>query len=900
MKHFTPIRNRFHLCFLLLIFYIFHFNVAKAQGETDIDKTLSPYFVVISQHPETDNLPLKETSAKVNIVSVIADVAVKQMYVNNGKNTLEAIYTFPLSTKAAVYAMKMTIGTRTITAKIDEKQKARKDYEKAKSEGKRASLLEQSRPNVFTMNVANIAVNDTIVVELKYTELLVPEKGIYSFVYPTVVGPRYSNQKKPNAGTDDNFVNTPYTKQGVMPSYKFGIDMKINAGIPIQNVTCSSHKMDVSHPDLYTAQVNLDPAEINGGNRDVVVNYSLQGNKIESGLMLYQNGDENFFLMMVQPPKKVLKEDIPPREYVFIVDVSGSMNGYPLTISKKLLRNLILNLNPGDKFNVVLFAGVAGVMSGTSVEANQVNIDRAIKYIDAQNGSGGTELMSALKRAYAIPRIDPELSRSFVIVTDGYIDVEKEAFDFIRKNSDNTNFFSFGVGTSVNRYLIEGMAFMGNGEPGIVTKPEIAEQQAEKFRNYINTPVLTRIKPDYGTFKVYDVEPSASPDMLAERPIVIFGKYKGTPTGTISVKGKAGKKTYKQEFNLANVKPNADFAAIRYLWARQRIKMLDYFSSNNEYGNSRTDSTLIKEITRLGLKYNLMTNYTSFIAIDEQFKVDKDGKRVTVKQPVPLPEGVSDFAVGYDAGAPGGTSSFKIRGASSMTVVESPMESNEVFTIVEEMPSFNGDVNTYLAQNIKYPVVAQENGIQGRVIAQFDVNEDGSISNIQIVRGVDPALDKQAVEVIQNMPKWTPGKQRGKAVKTKYTLPVNFKLDGGVSLGAVSKANNSSDEIVYIIVEQMPKFNGDLNGDLNGYLAKNIKYPEEARKSGIQGRVIIQFVVDKDGSISDVNVVRGVCPALDAEAIRVVKSMPNWTPGKQRGQNVRVKYTLPINFSLTK
>jgi TonB family protein len=150
------------------------------------------------------------------------------------------------------------------------------------------------------------------------------------------------------------------------------------------------------------------------------------------------------------------------------------------------------------------------------------------------------------------------------------------------------------------------------------------------------------------------------------------------------------------------------------------------------------------------------------------------------------------------------------------------------------------------------------------------------------------------------MPKWTPGKQRGKAVKTKYTLPVNFKLDGGVSLGAVSKANNSSDEIVYIIVEQMPKFNGDLNGDLNGYLAKNIKYPEEARKSGIQGRVIIQFVVDKDGSISDVNVVRGVCPALDAEAIRVVKSMPNWTPGKQRGQNVRVKYTLPINFSLTK
>jgi Ca-activated chloride channel family protein len=237
-------------------------------------------------------LPLKETGAQVNIVGVIADVTVRQKYVNSGKNTLEAIYTFPLSTKAAVYAMKMTIGKRVITARISEKEKARKDYNRAKTQGKRVSLLEQNRPNVFTMKVANIAQQDTIVVELKYTELLVPEKGIYSFVYSTVVGPRYSNKTKPEAGLDGRFVETPYTKKGIMPTYKFKFNLKINSGIPIQDVTCTTHKIKLSYPDLKTATVKLDPGETNGGNRDLILNYSLQGNKIESGVMLYSHGDK--------------------------------------------------------------------------------------------------------------------------------------------------------------------------------------------------------------------------------------------------------------------------------------------------------------------------------------------------------------------------------------------------------------------------------------------------------------------------------------------------------------------------------------------------------------------------------------------------------------------------------
>ncbi len=757
------------------------------------EKTLSPYFVVISEHPETDMLPLKETTANVNIVGVIADVTVRQKYVNSGKNTLEALYTFPLSTKAAVYAMKMTIGLRSITAKISEKNKARKDYENAKKNGNRVSLLEQNRPNVFTMNVANIAVNDTIVVELKYTELLVPEKGVYSFVYPTVVGPRYSNKTKSESAPGDEFVGAPYTRAGEMPAYKFGFEMKINSGIPIQDVTCGTHKMKVTHSDLNTALVKLDPTETNGGNRDVILNYSLQGNKIETGVMLFENGDENFFLMMVQPPKKVQEDEIPPREYIFIMDVSGSMGGFPLIVSKKLLRNLILNLKPTDKFNVVLFAGQTGLLSTRSINATTVNVEKAINLIENQSGGGGTELLAALKCAYQIPRDDYSVSRSTVLITDGYVDVEKEAFEMVRNNNNQSNFFCFGIGSSVNRHLLEGMAFMGNGEPIIVDKAANAEAQAQKFRNYINMPVLSGIKTDFGTLETYEMEPGSLPDMLAERPIIIFGKYRGTPAGTVTLSGHTGKGTYTKSFDFSNIKPNPAFSAIRYLWARERIKMLDYYNSSSEYYRPPMDDYLKNEILQLGLKYGLMTQYTSFIAIDEQFKVDKDKKLVKVKQPLPLPQGVPNSAVGNEmksqeelnnSNVSISISDVKGNSETSYDIADvkqnvTQNSENKVFDVVEQMPQFPGGdaaLMTNISKNLTYPKIAQENGIQGRVIVRFLIEKDGSVSHVTVLRSLDPACDKEAIRIIKALPKFIPAKQNGVAVAVWYTMPITFKL----------------------------------------------------------------------------------------------------------------------------
>jgi len=613
-------------------------NTVHAQSEANLDRTLSPYFFVKSEDPELDQLPLKSTSVKVNVSGVIADVVVTQVYKNEGQRPIEAIYVFPGSTRAAVYGMKMTIGERTITARIRERETARREYEQAKQAGKSVSLLEQHRPNVFQMNVANILPSDVITVELKYTELLVPRDAVYEFVYPTVVGPRYSDQRASEARPSESWIENPFLHQGESPSYVFDMAVNLVAGLPIQDVTCSSHKIQINYDGPASASIKLDNSERHGGNRDFILKYRLAGSKIETGMLLFEGEDENFFLLMLQPPKRVSELQIPAREYIFIVDVSGSMHGFPLNISKRLLKDLIGNLRPTDRFNVLLFAGGSSVMSEQSLPATPNNIHRAINLIDRQRGGGGTRLLPALKRALSLPKTEG-FSRSVVIATDGYVTVEEEAFELIRENLDNANMFAFGIGSSVNRFIIEGMARVGMGEPFVITKPEEARQEAERFRKLIQSPVLTGTRIDFGEFEVYDVEPPSIPDVLADRPVIVFGKWHGRLQGNVQVQGVTGDRPYMTNVDVATLKPLETNSALRYLWARHRIAILA------DYNRLQSRDERVREVTNLGLSYNLLTAYTSFVAIDTQVRL-QDGQAVTVKQPLPLPEGVSDYAVG--------------------------------------------------------------------------------------------------------------------------------------------------------------------------------------------------------------------------------------------------------------
>lgn len=601
-------------------------------------KTLSPYFLVEGDDESTERFPLKSTSVQTVINGVIADVKVTQHYANMGGRPINARYVFPASTRAAVHGMRMTVGEDVVVARIQERQTAKETFKQAKAAGQSASLLEQQRPNVFSMDVANIMPGETVAIELHYSELLIPEEGMYAFVYPTVAGPRYSTI--PEADADDHhlWIQNPYLTSGEKPTSQFSIEITLAAGLPLQQVSCDTHATDVAWDSEAQARIKLAESETHGGNRDFILRYRLTGDQIHSGLLLYEGQQENFFMLMVQPPKRVTPEIIPPREYIFVLDVSGSMHGFPLDTAKALLQELIGSLRPEDSFNVILFAGAADVLAPRSLPAAPSNIKAALDYIDRQQGGGSTELYSAIQKGLSLPRSEGH-SRTMVVVTDGYIAAEKEVFGLIADNLNRNNVFAFGIGSSVNRYLIEGLAKAGQGEPFVVTEPKSAAAAARRFRDYIQAPLLTGIEIDFGEFEAYDIEPKVSADLFARRPLVICGKWRGQARGTIAMKGATGSGPYTQNFEVSPLVVSPTAGALPCLWARTRLGRLTDFSSSED------DQATRREVTQLGLNYNLLTAYTSFVAVHEKVR-NSTGSADDVDQPLPLPHGVSNLAVG--------------------------------------------------------------------------------------------------------------------------------------------------------------------------------------------------------------------------------------------------------------
>ena len=614
---------------LLYTFLLCAICFAGFSQDTD-----SPYLLVSTKNTI---IPLKSSITEANIAGTIAHVRVTQVYQNKGAEPIEAKYVFPLSTQAAVHKMHMIVDDRLVVAKIFEKQEAKKVYDAAIEEGKRAAKLEQHRPNVFQMNVGNIMPGDEITIDIYYTEMLVPVNGEYQFVAPAVVGPRFTGESTEAEGS----FTMPYTAKGIADSFDFDISVRLNAGMIIQHVNSASHEITVDYPDAKTAEIVLSEENKNPSNRDFILKYNLRGNQIQTGLLLYEGEEENFFSFQMEPNKNVVLDDIPSREYLFIVDVSGSMNGYPLEVSRTLMRNLLCGLRMTDTFNVQLFASSSTMFSAVPVEINEQNIEAAIRFLSEGQGGGGTQLLSALQTAYKLPRKDMSVARSMVVITDGYVSVEKEAFELIRNNLDQASVFTFGIGSSVNRYLVEGMAKVSNSESFIATTSEEAAEVAKDFANYIATPLLTRVKVESKGFDMYDLAQKSIPDVFAARPVVVHGKYKGKAEGKIIVTGYQGKKRFRQVFNVTDGQLSKQNKALGYLWARKRIGELDdYHKLFNE--------DVKAEVVALGLKYNLLTNYTSFVAVDEAI-VNKDGTLTKVKQPLPMPDNVNNSAVGAEA-----------------------------------------------------------------------------------------------------------------------------------------------------------------------------------------------------------------------------------------------------------
>jgi len=613
---------------------------AESKSLTE-EGQLSPYFFIEGGDSGTDRLPLKKTSADVFLNGFIASIRLTQVYRNDGNRPINATYIFPGSTRAAVNGMSMQIGERRIVAKIKEKEQAKQIFEDAKKASKSASLLSQKRPNVFSMAVANIMPGDEISVELTYTELVSAEDSVYEYVYPGVVGPRYGGDAG-HSSLETQWIENPYLSEGTPDATEYDINVQLSSPLPISSLESPSHRLVTDWHTKSAVNLSLLDRE-NAGNRDFILHYRLQDDQIITGLSHFQAEDENYFLLVGEPPKRVKPEQIPARDYFFVIDVSGSMHGFPLDTTKQLMQDLLGNLKPGDRFNILFFAGGSNLLAPQPLEASNANIALALQMMNSQVGGGGTELYPALQQVLAMSS-DENRSRNIVLVTDGYISAEQRVFNLIDQNLHRNNVFAFGIGSSVNRYLIEGVARAGRSEAFVVTNQAQARQMAHKFDQYISAPSLTNIRIESEGMEIYDLEPAQVPDMLAQRPIMVIGKYRNAgPDAKLVLRGTSGQGPQQWTFPLSQ-ETQAD-SVLPQLWARKKLERL-YVIPHQDKEQQRG------EIVQLGLHYSLLTRYTSFVAVDETVR-NTSGTAQDVMQPLPLPQGVSNLAVGRPMPEPG-------------------------------------------------------------------------------------------------------------------------------------------------------------------------------------------------------------------------------------------------------
>lgn len=607
--------------------------------------------------------PLKHTDVAAEISGFVARVVVTQTFTNPFPDPVEAVYTFPLSDRAAVDDMTMRTGARVIRGKIKRREDARRIYENAKNAGRLASLLDQERPNVFTQSLANLMPGAEVQVRIAYVEPLKFSDGTFEFSFPTVVGPRFvPGNATGHAGTgwapdtdrvpDASRVTPPVTPEGTRAGHDLAIDVDLDAGVPLGAVVSPLHPVTVDRPTPNRARVALvNQREI--PNRDFVLRYTVATDDLQSTALAHRAGTGDGYLTLVLlPPARTTAESAAPKELVFVIDRSGSQMGAPLDKAKETMRWIIDHLNPRDTFQIVDFGSDANVLFAKPERVTAATRKRAREHIDGLQANGGTLMAEAVQRVTAIPADEHRL-RIVTFMTDGYVGNDFEVLDLVRKSRGTSRWFPFGTGNSVNRYLIESMARLGGGEPEFVLLADGGEKVARKFYERIASPVLTDVRVAFEGLDVVDVEPQALADVWDQRPLVIHARYREAGSGTVVLRGFRGGRPYEQRLAVTLPEREAAHAAIASLWARARVEAItDEDLGAQQRGEVPAERR--ERIVTLALAHRLLTQFTSFVAVEERV-VNEGGRQRTVTVPVEMPDGVEYegvFGGGDAAGAP--------------------------------------------------------------------------------------------------------------------------------------------------------------------------------------------------------------------------------------------------------
>ncbi len=595
--------------------------------------------------------PLKHTDVKAEISGFISRVVVTQQFENSFKEKIEAVYTFPLPQNAAVDDMTMMVGERTIRGKILPRDEAQAVYDAAKSSGKVASLLDQERPNIFTQSVANILPGEQIKITISYVETLNYVNGAYEFVFPMVVGPRYvpgsptgRNQGNGFAPDTDRVPDASrITPKSVPPATRSGhdisLDVSLDAGLILDDVSSKTHDVDIERTDSHRARLRLREGSTIP-NKDFVLRYDVAGRAIQDALLTHRSDKGGYFTLILQPPDRVTAEDVRPKELVFVLDTSGSMGGFPIEKAKETMKLALDNLYPSDTFNLITFAGDTQILFSKPVPATRANLNKAQAFLNSRSGSGGTEMMTAIKAALE-PSDDQSHIRIVCFMTDGYVGNDMEIISEVQKHP-NARVFSFGIGSSVNRFLLDKMAEAGRGEVEYVNLNDDGSAAARRFHERVRNPLLTDISIDWNNLPVADVYPQRIPDLFGAKPLILTGRFTAAGRGTIRLKGKMGGSDFVRDIPVELPETMALHDVLAPLWARARVDNLmneDYAGAQS--GNIRAD--LKDTITQLGIEYRLMTQFTSFVAVEEMVVTD-GGQPRRIDVPVETPQGTSEDA----------------------------------------------------------------------------------------------------------------------------------------------------------------------------------------------------------------------------------------------------------------
>ena len=614
-------------CFLALLPMI-HANSEAKESEhafSPHDVRHGTLLITGSDKESFAPAPTLHTKAHISITGLIARATVRQEFQNPGKNWVEGIYVFPLPETAAVDHLRMKIGKRVIEGIIKERAQAKKIYATAKKKGRKASLIEQERPNIFTTSVANIGPNETIIIEIEYQETVHYDQGQFSLRFPMVIGPRYipgsheslhetvSNldghgwAKNTNQVSDASRITPPvqHPQQGSINPISLTVDL--SPGFTTADVTSTYHKIrhlkNENEQHHISLKENAIPAD-----RDFELKWSPQENTFpHSSLFIEQFKKKTYGLLMIIPPAQSFANQITlPRDVTFVIDTSGSMHGTSINQAKLALQLALTRLKPHDQFNIIQFNNETQALFSSSQPVTSRTIQRATEYVYSLVAEGGTEILPALQQALQSHENISRL-RQVIFMTDGQIGNERQLFRSINQHLSKTRLFTVGIGSAPNSYFMRKAAKLGKGTfTYIGHAAEVKDKMDQLFRK-LERPVLTDINIELPVSNDMEVEPEHIPDLYLGEPIMIAFRTSSLPEH-IMMRGHIGSTPWSKSFY---VKSGPERPGIAVNWARQKIASL-----MDRHIHGKEKDTVRQDVINVAIRHHLVSRYTSLIAVD--------------------------------------------------------------------------------------------------------------------------------------------------------------------------------------------------------------------------------------------------------------------------------------------